>query len=326
MLSRTADCLYWMARYTERAENTARMLDVVYQTSLMPHPVEFMQLNLKKLLNVSLLEDVFEKKYKTYSRENLMDFMIFDETNPSSIVSCLDASRVNARIIRGKIPSEVWETQNTTWLTYRDFLPKNPSDDPSPFFDWVKYRCHLSRGVVFGTMLTNESFHFMEFGTYLERADNTARILKAKFISPQDGFKKSPNQSSLLTMEGMSDTFDFYHWVSLLRSVSAFEIFRQTYSDQITPERVVDLLVFNHQLPRSLTRCIDQLLNLIHLLKNSKSKEIERLIGKLKSELDYANIEDIQSEGLDQFIQRFLERINHIANEFSSNYLIPLTV
>jgi uncharacterized alpha-E superfamily protein len=314
-----------MARYTERAENTARMLDVIYQTSLMPQPIEFMHQSWKKLLNVSLLEDQFEKKYSTYSRENLMEFMIFDEANPSSIISCLNAARINARIIRGKIPSEVWETQNLTWLNSTQYLPQSPAHDPSAFFDWVKYRCHLFRGVVFGTMLSNEALQFMEFGTYLERSDNTARILKAKFISPQESLKRQSNQTSLFQIEAKSETFDFYHWVSLLRSVSAFEIFRQTYSDQITPERIVDLLVFNHQLPRSLRRCVDQLLELINLLKNNKSKEIERLIGKLKAELDYANIDDIQTEGLDQFIQRFLERINYIADEFSSTYLIPLS-
>ncbi len=327
MLSRTADCLYWMARYTERAENTARMLDVAYQTSLMPQPIEFADQSWRKLLNVSLLEDLFEKKYSSYSRENILEFMIFDAENPSSIVSCLNAARVNARIIRGKIPSEVWETQNLTWLNLNEFLPESSSHDPSAFFEWVKYRCHLFRGVVFGTMLTNEALHFMEFGTYLERSDNTARILKAKYIAQQDlnHTQSQSMQSGLFKIDNTSETFNFYHWVSLLRSVSAFEIFRQTYSDQITPERIVDLLVFNKQLPRSLIKCIDQILLLTNHLKNNKSKEIERLIGKLKSELDYSNIEDIYSEGLDEFIQRFLEKINHIADEFSSAYLIPLS-
>ncbi len=327
MLSRTADCLYWMARYTERAENTARMLDVAYQSSLMPQPIEFADQSWRKLLNVSLLEDLFEKKYSSYSRENILEFMIFDAENPSSIVSCLNAARVNARIIRGKIPSEVWETQNLTWLNLNEFLPESSSHDPSAFFEWVKYRCHLFRGVVFGTMLTNEALHFMEFGTYLERSDNTARILKAKYIAQQDlnHTQSQSMQSGLFKIDNTSETFNFYHWVSLLRSVSAFEIFRQTYSDQITPERIVDLLVFNKQLPRSLIKCIDQILLLTNHLKNNKSKEIERLIGKLKSELDYSNIEDIYSEGLDEFIQRFLEKINHIADEFSSAYLIPLS-
>jgi len=330
MLSRTADCLYWMARYTERAENTARLLDVAYQTSLMPQPTEFREQSWKKLLNLSLLEQVFEKKYTSYARANILEFMINDADNPSSIVTCLNSARLNARIIRGKIPSEVWETQNLTWMNLDKFLPDHPNQDPSAFLEWVKYRCHLFRGVVFGTMLTNEALHFMEIGTYLERADNTARILKAKYYSHHKptAILNSQQQSQKIgtNSDTSNEVFDFYHWVSLLRSVSAFEIFRQAYSDQITPERIVDLLVFNPQLPRSLTKCVNSMLSLVNLLKNPKSKEMERLVGKLKSELDYSSIEDIYSQGLDEFIQGFLERINHIADEFSNHYLIPLAV
>jgi uncharacterized alpha-E superfamily protein len=335
MLSRTADCLYWMSRYNERAENTARMLDVAYQTSLMPHPNSSMEESWRKILNVSLLESLFESKYTEYTRENVLEFMISDLDNPSSIVTCLNSARVNARIIRGKIPSEVWETQNLTYLNVQKFLPNTPDDDPSAFFEWVKYRCHLFHGVVIGTMLVNESFKFLEMGTYLERADNTARILKAKYQVHQAGQQQSitssgmsQSQSSTLNLSprNTNEIFDFYHWVSLLRSVSAFEIYRQTYADQITPERIVDLLVFNPLLPRSLTKCIDSILNLLGDLKAHQSKDIEHLVSKLKSELDYSDVDDVFSEGLDNFIQRFLERINHIADEFSNSYLIPLSV
>lgn len=330
MLSRTADCLYWMARYTERAENTARLLDVAYQTSLLPQPPDFMEKSWKKLLNVSLLEKLFEKKYVSYARENILEFMINDTDNPSSIVTCLNSARINARIIRGKIPSEVWETQNLTWMNLEKFLPDQPILDPSAFLEWVKYRCHLFRGVVFGTMLSNEALCFMEIGTYLERADNTARILKAKYQSqpesPATLVSPQTPQRVLARHDNAAELFDFYHWVSLLRSVSAFEIFRQTYSDQITPERIVELLVFNPQLPRSLTKCVNSLLALINVLNNPQSKEMERLVGKLKAELDYSNIDDINQQGLDAFIQNFLERINHIADEFSQHYLIPIAV
>lgn len=338
MLSRTADCLYWLSRYNERAENTARMLDVAYQTSLMPHPINVMEESWRKLLNVSLLEGLFESKYDHYTRENVLEFMISDTDNPSSIVTCLNAARVNARIIRGKIPSEVWETQNFTWMNVPQFLPQSLDHDPSAFFEWVKYRCHLFHGVVSGTMLVNESYKFMEIGTYLERADNTARILKAKYKAHSEvqmsamqsnGSTLSQSQSMSMTsldLDKANDMFDFYHWVSLLRSVSAFEIYRQTYADQITPERIVDLLVFNPQLPRSLTRCINTILIVLNDLKAHQSRDIEHLVSKLKSELDYSNVNDVFSEGLDEFIQKFLEKINHIADEFSNSYLIPLSV
>ena len=181
MLSRTADCLYWMARYTERAENTARMLDVNHQTSLLPQPEEFLEQSWRKLLTISKLEEAFMSQYDVVNRENVLDFMIYETSNPSSIVSCLFAARENARVIRGKITSEVWETQNTTWLELQRILEARNQADPSRLLEWVKHRCHLFRGVMHGTMLKNEAFYFMSVGTLLERADNTARILETKY-------------------------------------------------------------------------------------------------------------------------------------------------
>ena len=316
MLSRTADCLYWMARYTERAENTARMLDVNHQTSLLPQPEEFLEQSWKKLLTISKLEDAFLKQYKAINRENVLDFMIYETSNPSSIVSCLFAARENARVIRGRITSEAWETQNTTWLELQQILEARHQSDPSRLLEWVKHRCHLFRGVMHGTMLKNEAFYFISVGTLLERADNTARILENKY----------EDQEAIQALEGGTDHnfFDFYHWASLLRSVSAFEIYRQIYSDQVTPKQVAQLLIFNKQMPRSLVCCINELIPLISEVKNQQSKEIERLLGKLKASLDYSDIDEVFEQGLEEFIETFLERINHIANEFSSAYLIPL--
>jgi uncharacterized alpha-E superfamily protein len=316
MLSRTADCLYWMARYTERAENTARMLDVNHQTSLLPQPAQFLEQSWKKLLTISKLEESFLIKHDVINRENVLDFMIYETSNPSSIVSCLFAARENARVIRGRITSEVWETQNTTWLELQQILEARNQTDPSRLLEWVKHRCHLFRGVMHGTMLKNEAFYFIRVGTVLERADNTARILENKY----------EDQAAIQALEDDTDNnfFDFYHWASLLRSVSAFEIYRQIYSDQVTPKQVAQLLIFNKQMPRSLVCCINELIPLISEVKNQQSKEIERLLGKLKASLDYSDIDEVFEQGLEEFIETFLERINHIADEFSSAYLIPL--
>ncbi len=334
MLSRTADCLYWMARYTERAENTARMLDVNHQTSLLPQPAEFLEQSWKKLLTISKLEESFLQKYDVVTRENVLDFMIYETSNPSSIVSCLFAARENARVIRGKITSEAWETQNTTWLELQRILEARHQADPSRLLDWVKHRCHLFRGVMHGTMLKNEAFYFMNVGTLLERADNTARILETKYEG-QSALEvlhsdKQGNEVSAELVEVIDgadgDFFDFYHWAALLRSVSAFEIYRQIYSDQVTPKQVAQLLIFNKQMPRSLVCCVNELIPLIAEMKNQQSKEIERLLGKLKASLDYSDIDEVFSQGLEEFIEEFLERINHIADEFSNAYLIPLAV
>ncbi|MGV0981062.1 MAG: alpha-E domain-containing protein [Polynucleobacter sp.] len=334
MLSRTADCLYWMARYTERAENTARMLDVNHQTSLLPQPAEFLEQSWKKLLTISKLEESFLQKYDVVTRENVLDFMIYETSNPSSIVSCLFAARENARVIRGKITSEAWETQNTTWLELQRILEARNQADPSRLLDWVKHRCHLFRGVMHGTMLKNEAFYFMNVGTLLERADNTARILETKYegqaalkVLRTDKQGKAVDGEIVEAIDGADgDFFDFYHWAALLRSVSAFEIYRQIYSDQVTPKQVAQLLIFNKQMPRSLVSCVNELIPLIAEMKNQQSKEIERLLGKLKASLDYSDIDEVFSQGLEEFIEEFLERINHIADEFSNAYLIPLAV
>jgi len=245
-----------------------------------------------------------------------LDFMIYETGNPSSIVSCLFAARENARVIRGRITSEVWETQNTTWLELQQILESRHQSDPSRLLEWVKHRCHLFRGVLHGTMLKNEAFYFIRVGTLLERADNTARILENKY----------EDQEAIQVLEDSADHnfFDFYHWASLLRSVSAFEIYRQIYSDQVTPKQVAQLLIFNKQMPRSMVCCINELIPLISEVKNQQSKEIDRLLGKLKASLDYSDIDEVFEQGLEEFIETFLERINHIANEFSSAYLIPL--
>jgi len=325
MLSRTADCLYWMARYTERAENTARMLDVNHQTSLLPQPAEFLEQSWKKLLTISKLEESFLEKYDAVTRENVLDFMIYETSNPSSIVSCLFAARENARVIRGRITSEAWETQNTTWLELQHILEARMQSDPSRLLEWVKHRCHLFRGVMHGTMLKNEAFYFMNVGTLLERADNTARILETKYEDP--AALKVLRTDKKIEVDGADgDFFDFYHWAALLRSVSAFEIYRQIYSDQVTPKQVAQLLIFNKQMPRSLVCCVNELIPLISEVKNQQSKEIERLLGKLKASLDYSDIDEVFSQGLEEFIEEFLERINHIADEFSNAYLIPLAV
>lgn len=324
MLSRTADCLYWMARYTERAENTARMLDVNHQTSLLPQPSEFLEQSWRKLLTISKLENVFLSKYDAINRENVLDFMIYETSNPSSIVSCLFAARENARVIRGKITSEVWETQNTTWLELQRILQTRHQSDQSRLLEWVKHRCHLFRGVMHGTMLKNESFYFMNVGTLLERADNTARILQTKYEDQTALHVIGKTQKA--DDESSGEFFDFYHWAALLRSVSAFEIYRQIYSDQVTPKQVAELLIFNKQMPRSLVCCVNELIPLISEVKNQQSKEIERLLGKLKATLDYSDVDEVFEQGLEEFIENFLERINHIADEFSSAYLIPLAV
>ncbi|AJG18674.1 alpha-E domain-containing protein [Cupriavidus basilensis] len=314
MLSRTADHLFWMARYTERAENTARMLDVNYQTSLLPQSAEVAEQGWWAMLDISELTTVFDEKYGLLTRDDVIDFMVRDMTNVSSIMSCLRAARENARAVRGSLTTEVWETINTTWLDVQRMIADGVlREDPSQFFEWVKFRSHLARGVQFGTMLKDDAFHFMRLGTFLERADNTARILDVKFqASTVDD--SDPNR----------DANDFYHWAAVLRSVSGFEVYRKVYRTVITPERVAELLVLRPDMPRSLVSSMDEVVSILALVGNHHSSETERQAGKLHADLKYARIDDIFAVGLHAYLTSFLERIGDLGNGISRDFLVPL--
>ncbi|MDF3832602.1 alpha-E domain-containing protein [Cupriavidus basilensis] len=314
MLSRTADHLFWMARYTERAENTARMLDVNYQTSLLPQSAEVAEQGWWAMLDISELTSVFDHKYGLLTRDDVIDFMVRDMTNVSSIMSCLRAARENARAVRGSLTTEVWETINTTWLDVQRMIADGVlREDPSQFFEWVKFRSHLARGVQFGTMLKDDAFHFMRLGTFLERADNTARILDVKFQA-----------SSVDDSDPNRDANDFYHWAAVLRSVSGFEVYRKIYRTVITPERVAELLVLRPDMPRSLVASMDEVVAILALVANQHSSETERQAGKLHADLKYARIDDIFAVGLHAYLTSFLERIGDLGNGISRDFLVPL--
>lgn len=314
MLSRTADHLYWMARYTERAENTARMLDVAVQTSMLPQSSAEAESGWRAMLGISELEQAFEAKYEVLDARNVLEFMISDTQNASSIVSCLTGARENARAVRGVLTTEVWETHNATWLDMQKRLHKVTLDgDPSEFFEWVKYRSHLSRGVTVGTMLTDEAMYFLRLGTFLERADNTARILDIKYhAARQAGHSDAANQR------------DFYYWAALLRSVSGFEIYRKVYRDAITPARVAELLMLRADMPRSLLACMEQVVINLKAVRNDVSVDTERMAGKIHADLQFARIDDILEAGLDDTLSEFLENIFELGNRISRDFLVPL--
>jgi uncharacterized alpha-E superfamily protein len=314
MLSRTADHLYWMARYTERAENTARMLDVAVQTSMLPQSAEAAEQGWRAMLGISELQSAFDAKYGVFNAADVLDFMVRDPDNPSSIAACLKGARENARAVRGTLTTEVWETLNATWLEMHMRLdPGELEGDPSAFFEWVKYRSHLSRGVTLGTMLKDEAMYFIRLGTFLERADNTARILDVKYHALQQA---APGESSAQR--------DFYYWAALLRSVSAFEVYRKVYRDVITPERVAELLMLRGDMPRSLLACMEQVVDNLKAVRNDVSHDTERLAGRLHAQLQFARIEDILDAGLHDTLTEFMQRIFELGNRVSRDFLVPL--
>ncbi|MCE1161682.1 MAG: alpha-E domain-containing protein [Thiomonas sp.] len=314
MLSRTADHLFWMARYTERAENTARMLDVHVQSALLPQGAEAMQLGWRGLLGISELTSAYTERFGTIDADKVLDFMVCDTGNPSSIQSCLRAARENARAVRGAITTEVWETVNQTWLESQRLLTKGLcGQDPAQFFEWVKYRSHLSRGVTSGTMLQDEAYHFLRIGTFLERADNTARLLDVKFHALQSDFYGSSG--------GRLQEHDFYHWSGVLRSVSGFEVYRKVYRDVITPERVAGLLILRPDMPRSLTACMTAVNNHLQAVANPQSRETLRRAGMLNAQLQFGRLDDIMATGLHAYLTHFLERINDLGVGISQDFL-----
>ena len=316
MLSRTADHLFWMARYTERAENTARMLDVNYQTSLLPQSAAVAQAGWEGIVSISELEDSYAAWASSVNAKDVMNFMVKNDTNSSSIVSCISQARENARAVRGTLTTEVWETINQTWLELnRKIKAGDFEQDPGKFFEWVKYRSHLSRGVTVGTMLMDESLHFIRLGTFLERADNTARLLDVKFHALQSDFYGAANAKD--------QELDFYHWSAILRSVSAFEIYRKVYRNVITPERVAELLMLRADMPRSLHASLNAVVENLNLVANAQSLDTQRTAGKLRADLQFGHIDEILATGLHAYLTQFLDRINALGAMISQDFLVP---
>jgi uncharacterized alpha-E superfamily protein len=339
MLSRTADHLFWMARYTERAENAARMLDVTWSMALLPQSADAVERAWRAVLGISELQVSYDARYDRVTQDRVLDFLVRDPNNPSSIFCCLQAARENARAVRGSLTTEVWETQNDTWLELQAHLKSRLLErDPQKFFEWVKFRSHLSRGVTIGTMLKDEAFFFIRIGTFLERADNTARLMDVKFQGdelslwprqrPMPSALQSQSQSqsqSQAQAAPIDHHYDFYYWAAILRSVSAFEVYRKVYRDVITPARVAQLLILRDDMPRSLIHCMNEVCSNLENVRNARSAETERRAGLLRAELKYGRIEDIEAGGLHPYLTRFLERINDLGGRISQDFLVPLS-
>ncbi|HKB84069.1 MAG TPA: alpha-E domain-containing protein [Burkholderiales bacterium] len=309
MLSRTASNLYWMARYVERAENTARILDVAYRMSLMSQASETQDSEWFAPLNISGMLYPFEGRYSTVTARDVMMFMALDPDNPGSIVSCAKAARDNARAVRGSVTSEMWEVLNSTWLELQHLTEDRLAGDGAlTFFDWVKERSHLFRGVTVGTALKDGAFHFNRLGTFLERADNTTRILDVKY------------HVLLPKVEDVGGAVDYYQWAAVLRSVSAFESYRKVYRDVITPLRVAELLILRRDMPRSLHACMEESYDIFRTISTPYSDEALRRAGELHAGLQFGRIDAIFSAGLHEYLTDFLSRLQELGDEVNRSF------
>lgn len=310
MLARTADHLYWMARFMERAESLTRTLDAHYRHSLLPHPSSAVVRDWRATLSSLGVLDAYLDRHDRLTPPRAFAFMMFDRENPASILSCLRLARENARAVRGTITSEMWETLNSTWIETRVYESRNHDVDIGDFLEWVRYRAHLSRGVTLGTMLRDEAFQFARIGTFLEGADATARMLlaRARLSNRPSDEPAGP---------------DAYAWTLLLRSLSAFEVYRKVYRDAVTPWRVTQLLLLRADMPRSIVRCMSELYEHLRAVANDHSAETERRAGELQSRFHFGRLESLLEGGLGPFLESFLDEVRDLGDRIAQDFLVP---
>jgi len=310
MLSRTADHMYWMSRYIERAESLARLVDAHYRMSLLPHSGETLAQSLSSTMAALQMEEAYKQRHDAIEPRAVFEFISLDRDYGGSIFSCLRSARENARAVRGSLTSELWETLNSTWLEARSLATRRSNPDIGQFVEWVKERSHLTRGVAVGTMMRDEAFHFTRIGTFLERADSTARILTA-------------HQGDLVPGADAGVVPDPYQWSVLLRALSAFEIYRRVYRDVIRPTKVAQLLILRDDMPRSLLRCCKEVYHNLQSVANEQSAETERRAGEMHAMLHFTRMEEITATGLPRFLERFLLQLRDLGDRIASDFLLP---
>ena len=310
MLSRTAAALYWMSRYLERAENLARMLDVSYSLSLMPQDGSGDGLDeLAMPLQITGTLEDYRNRHGALDAERLLHFFALDGDNPGSIFSCLRAARSNAHVVRGRISADMWENINATWLEMREIASQGLSGyGISAFCEWVKQRSHLYRGAAFGTSLRNDAFRFIRLGTYVERADNSLRLLDSRYE---------------MLGEQIADgsARDYYQWSALLRALSVFEAFSEIYRGAPDKRQVAELLLLREDVPRSLRACLGELNQILASLPGANGRPAQRLAAELEARLRYTGIEEILEQGLHAWLSGFILLINQLADAIHSAYL-----
>jgi uncharacterized alpha-E superfamily protein len=310
MLSRVADAIYWMSRYVERAENVARFVDVNLHLAL-----DFPEAGAQwaPLVATTGDADMFAKRYGEPSRDNVLMFLTFDRESPNSILSCLALARENARSVREIISSEMFEQVNHAYLMVMDAArsPRSVLEAPHDFFTEVKQASHLFVGTTYLTMSHTEAWHFGRLGRLLERADKTSRILDVKY------FLLLPQPTDVGT------TLDALHWGALLRSASAFEMYRKRYGG-ITPAKVVEFLMLDRKFPRSVRYCLTKAERSLHAITGAAvgtwTNGAERELGKLMSELAYADTKEMLSRGLHEYIDDLQQRLNYVGQSVHETF------
>jgi uncharacterized alpha-E superfamily protein len=304
MLSRVADSIFWMRRYTERAENVARFIDVTLNLTLglgdhLDHQWE-------ALVYTTGDQERFFETYQHVCQEYVIRFLTFDEQNPNSILSCLQYARENARQSREMLSSQMWEELNKFYLFVRDSRnDPRAIDSPFEFFTRVRQFGYLIDGVVTGTMSHGEAWNFGRLGAMLERADKTSRILDVKY------FLLLPSVTDVGT------SLDISQWGMLLKSASALEMYRRRFG-RLSPKLVAAFLLLDRDFPRAVHFCIAlaerSLLSITGGSPGNFRNRPEQLLGRLRAEFEFLDIDEIMNAGLHDFIDGFQGKLNSIGD------------
>jgi uncharacterized alpha-E superfamily protein len=313
MLSRTADNLYWLARYIERAEYLARVLEATMRLTALPLAYVGTSNEWETAVATAGCRKSFFARYDEANEENVTEFLAFSNDNPSSIRNCIEIARQNARSVRTALTSETWETINGAWLELKRFGNGPTSrEEILRFLHWVQETSLRFDGSAYRTMLRNDVYLFSRLGLYIERADNTARILDVKYhmLLPAD--------------EHVGGPLDYYQWAAILRTVSALTAYHWVYRESLKPWLIADLLILNEQMPRSLASCYENLVRFCDSIATAYGRQglAQRQARAVRTRLQNSRMEEIFQTGLHEFIGEFVADNNALGAAVSSQYLM----
>ncbi|MCI4661642.1 MAG: alpha-E domain-containing protein [Neomegalonema sp.] len=309
MLSRTADCLFWIARYVERAETMARLVDTARRMGQIPVAEGGHRDEWSSVLSAAGCAPAFFERFDKATRSKVSHFLLLDRENPSSVVSCLEYARANARSVRGAVTKEMWETLNESWIESR-VLSETLLDNGQlqPFLDWVKQRGALFRGAADATMLHDDGFDFLRLGGYIERIDSTARLLDVTTPQVDGAF--------------VPDDADLYEWIAVLRGGGVYLAYHTTYRAEYDPRRIADFLLLNRACPRSILFCSNQInehLGHLSRIYGARGRCQHRALQILTSYVD-TSIDLIMARGLHGFISGAIAANNDLAMLIAETY------
>lgn len=311
MLSRTADNLFWIARYIERAETAARLLEVGARIALLPSAAGYRN-EWDSLLSASGTAHAFSQKYGKAVQRNLESWLFFDRDNPSSVASCLTNARENGRIVRTALTTLVWDALNTAFQELKA-LERRPRSELELSFltDWTIRQAALVRGAIDATLLRNDGWDFLNLGFYLERADNTARLMDVKYYV------------LLPRVEFVGSGVDNYQWTTLLRALSSHRAFHWAYGGEVTSAKIAHFLILNGQCPRSLITCVDQMnMHLERLARGySRRTTAQETARSMLARLAEESVDDIFEEGLHEYLTRFIREVSALGSDIHDCYL-----